>query len=136
MTSGDMNTRWPHAPARWRADAQDDQWSVRLLVAVLKGIELADRNPPVISVCGAEVVHDVRGEPLLALVYARRGTGGLVGYRRVARQLPAVSNGCEDPAEDTADWIVKFDLLEPLGTRILGVQPDSEGVRWWGAPVG
>ena len=134
MTEIGSEDIWPHAPRAWKLAASQEDWPEQLLASVLRRISEDPRTPPVVVVSSASIISDASGEKLLSLVYSRRGVDGQVGYRRAAFSPPAVSNGSDDPVEDTADWIVSFDLMEPLGTRLRGVDADNNGVRWWGAP--
>lgn len=94
---------------------------------------LGDR---VVSANGARLVRSWCGvharRPVVWVVHDHPWWGSRTGLRRLVDEpVPTMPADGQTP-EMVAEWMVSFDIGEPLGTVANDLVPDADEVWWWG----
>jgi hypothetical protein len=129
-----VTTTFDPADETWRRAFARDDWPDLLAAAITSAT--AERRVAV-----PFQLHDIAiaAEPDGTYLDIRyRPTGGLlVGRRWCASDVPPAgapdSATALDVARWVAEWVVLFELGEPLGSYVDRLVRDHDGTGWWGA---
>jgi hypothetical protein len=122
------------AQRAWADAVSLPDWPERLAAAVTRATATI---PHSVDYLLRGITVERSGDAAHLLVrYAVDGVGE-VGLRWSADAPPPTGSPSgelpDDLATMVASWIVRFELGEPLGTYAEQLEPDADGVGWWGA---
>jgi len=128
-----VTTTFDPADETWRHALSRDDWP-DLLAAAIRSATASRRVAAPFELDDIAITPEPDGT-YLDIRYRPRG-GSAVGRRWCATDVPPAgapdSATALDVARWVAEWIVLFELGEPLGTYADRLVRDRDGTGWWG----
>jgi len=116
----------------WARAIVRPDWPEQLVAAIYRATAAVTIGAPFTI---DTVAVDRSTEPSLLIRYGNDFSPRL-GFRWVVTTPPTAGlptgPSVEDAADHAAQWIVMFELGEPLGNQVHYLTEDEDGVLWWG----
>jgi hypothetical protein len=116
----------------WERAVVRPDWPEQLVAAIYRATETASIGAPFTI---RSIIVERSAEPVVLIRYGNDYSPTL-GFRWVASGSPPVGlptgPSVEDAADHAAQWIVMFELGEPLGNQVHYLTEGEDGVLWWG----